>query len=179
MRWPFRRGAGEAPPGTTHSSAPPPPAPAAPADAWRRLPALQRVSADLAPVAPLDRFAGSLSTHQDPRFLAPLAHALTPDAPSGEVTGLAQPVAEPAPSHHDFATPPVAAAPAHLDVPVQRHPAEPAAAPPRSGTTDATPPVLVVPLQRVTGEPTSHTALPAVEPRPVPALPDVVVSRTV
>ena len=81
MWWPFRRSSETAGP-----PAEPSPAPVArPVGEWRSVPALQRVSTDLAPVAPLGPFAAGLASYQDPRFLAPLTHALTDDAPAGEI----------------------------------------------------------------------------------------------
>ena len=114
------------------------------------MPALQRISADLGPVAPLDRFADSLATHQDPRFLAPLAHALTPDAPSGEVTGMATPAAgADLPPVQRFVVPP-----SGVSIPVQRS-------------------VSVTPAP-----PSRPVTLPPIDPRPIPTLPDVVVAPT-
>ncbi|MDX6239419.1 MAG: hypothetical protein QOG10_4234, partial [Kribbellaceae bacterium] len=131
MWWPFRRSTGspetESVAGPTASQ----PAAAQPAVAtqriaapqgeWRRLPALQRFSAELVPIAPAGPFQESLATHQDPRFLAPLGHALDDRAPAGEVTGLAetappdsaQEVAFPAPPAASSGTP-ASGAPASL-----------------------------------------------------------------
>ena len=59
---------------------------------WPHLSPVQRTLADpLTPVAPLDRFTGSLATHQNPSFLATLGHHVDPDGPGGLVTGLAVP----------------------------------------------------------------------------------------
>ncbi len=81
MWWPFRRSSETAGPPGEPSAAPV----ARPVGEWRSVPALQRVSNDLAPVAPLGPFAAGLASYQDPRFLAPLTHALTDDAPAGEI----------------------------------------------------------------------------------------------
>ena len=93
-RWNRRGGLGEprpaaadppAPPVSAQPSAPVP-APAAPVAAWRGLPPLQRVLGAAFP-AP-DTFGASLTSWQDPRFLAPLGHFVLPDGPSGEADGL-------------------------------------------------------------------------------------------
>ena len=56
---------------------------------WLSLPPVQRTLAEpLSPVAPLEDFRRSLATHSDPSFLAPLAHAVDPEA-GGVVDGLA------------------------------------------------------------------------------------------
>jgi len=91
MRWPWEwvprgrgRGAdasesaaGDAAP-SAGSADPPagafPPAPAAGPAAWSRLPPLQRSVADCTAIAPPAAFRSSLTTHQNPSFLAPLAH---------------------------------------------------------------------------------------------------------
>ena len=72
---------------------------------WRSLPPLQRTMDD-EPTRHLDEFRGSLSAHQDPRFLEPLGHYVVADAPSGSVEGLARP----APVQRTTFTPPRAAA---------------------------------------------------------------------
>ncbi len=58
---------------------------------WRSLPPLQRTTGDDQPTRHLDEFRGSLSAHQDPRFLEPLGHYVVADAPGGSVEGLARP----------------------------------------------------------------------------------------
>ena len=63
--------------------------------AWTRLPALQRSVADATAVAPPAAFRASLTTHQNPSFLAPLGHLVDPDGPAGVVGGLASSVAGP------------------------------------------------------------------------------------
>ena len=73
---------------------------------WRSLPPLQRTMDDDQPTRHLDEFRGSLSAHQDPRFLEPLGHYVVADAPSGSVEGLARP----APVQRTTFTPPRAAA---------------------------------------------------------------------
>jgi hypothetical protein len=66
--------------------------------AWISLPPVQRSLADTAPsVAPPDAFRSSLTTQQNPGFLAPLGHLVDRDGPSGVVGGLASSVAEPIP----------------------------------------------------------------------------------
>ncbi len=75
--------------------------------AWEDLPPLQRSTEDLTPVAPAASFRESLSAHQDPRFLAPLGHSLTVDAPSGEIGNYAQPA--PVEQRQEFTLPPSAA----------------------------------------------------------------------
>src|SRR5262245_38022904 len=142
MRWPFRRSSpNPAPSGASSGS------PSAGSGQWRQMPALQRISADLGPVAPLDRFADSLATHQDPRFLAPLAHAVTPEAPSGQVAGLATP-----------------AAGADLP-PVQRF------ARPSDASTTIQRSVSVTPAP-----PSRPVTLPPIDTRPIPSLPEIVVA---
>ncbi len=58
---------------------------------WPSLPAVQRVLTPIAPVADRDGFVSSLAAHTDPSFLAPLAHLVDPDGPSGRITGLIAP----------------------------------------------------------------------------------------
>ena len=60
--------------------------------AWRTLPPIQRVVTPTPAVAPLNTFASSLVTAQNPSFLAPLGHSLDLAGPSGQVHGLAAPV---------------------------------------------------------------------------------------
>ena len=114
MRWPWEwvprgrgRGAdasesaaGDAAP-SAGSADPPagafPPAPAAGPAAWSRLPPLQRSVADCTAIAPPAAFRSSLTTHQNPSFLAPLAHLVDPDGPAGVVGGLASSVGGPIP----------------------------------------------------------------------------------
>ena len=58
--------------------------------AWPHLPSVQRVLAEpITPTAPLDAFAGSLTAHQNPSFLAPLGHAVSAREAGGLVDGLA------------------------------------------------------------------------------------------
>lgn len=61
-----------------------------PAASWRSLPPIQRVLDDRAVPVRTD-FTGSLRTWQDPRFLAPLGHLVSPEAPSGRVEAAATP----------------------------------------------------------------------------------------
>ncbi len=116
MRWPWERvpwgrgrgadasgtAAGDAV-GPSPGSADPPsaePFRAAPTGApaaWTRLPALQRSVADTTAVAPPAAFRSSLTTHQNPSFLAPLGHLVDPDGPGGVVGGLASSVGGPIP----------------------------------------------------------------------------------
>lgn len=80
---------GSAPPGPPTRRAPAPTV-SRPQPEWPNVPPLQRILArPLAPVAPLDSFTGSLTSHQNPSFLAPLRHLLDPSGSSGVVTGLA------------------------------------------------------------------------------------------
>ena len=72
---------------------------------WPSLPAVQRVLTPIAPVADREGFVSSLAAHTDPSFLAPLAHLVDPDGPSGRITGLIAP----APSAPAAAPPPRAA----------------------------------------------------------------------
>ncbi|HEY2792983.1 MAG TPA: hypothetical protein VGJ28_11525, partial [Micromonosporaceae bacterium] len=65
-------------------------------------------------VNPVQRFSGSLAAWQDPSFLAPLAHVVHADEPSGTIPQLATPV--PA-ADLPLATPPASAAAAR---PIQR-----------------------------------------------------------
>ncbi len=102
MRWPWgwgrRPGAGDT--GGDASGVPAPgPARSEPVPmsgrtsgpaAWSSLPPVQRSLGDVAPaVAPPDAFRSSLTTQQNPSFLAPLGHLVDPDGPSGVVGGLA------------------------------------------------------------------------------------------
>ncbi len=113
MRWPWERvpwgrgretDASEATPGAADHVDPGPAASSAPDQravstglpaAWTRLPALQRSVADTTAVAPPAAFRASLTTHQNPSFLAPLGHLVDPDGPAGVVGGLASTVAGP------------------------------------------------------------------------------------
>ena len=72
-------------------------APAAMPAAWTRLPPLQRSVADSTAIAPPAAFRSSLTTHQNPSFLAPLGHLVDPDGPAGVVGGLASSVGGPIP----------------------------------------------------------------------------------
>ncbi|HET7523559.1 MAG TPA: hypothetical protein VFJ79_05380, partial [Acidimicrobiales bacterium] len=64
---------------------------------WARIPPITPALPEM-PVVVSRHFDDSLASWQPPeRFLAPLAHSLSPDAPSGAVQGLAQ-LAEPAPT---------------------------------------------------------------------------------
>ena len=65
--------------------------------AWTRLPPLQRSVADGTAVAPPSAFRSSLTTHQNPSFLAPLGHLVDPDGPGGVVGGLTSSVGGPIP----------------------------------------------------------------------------------
>ena len=59
-------------------------------EAWAVLPAVQRALAEpITPAAPLAAFTSGLASYQDPSFLAPLSHAVDPDAGGGIVNGLA------------------------------------------------------------------------------------------
>lgn len=71
--------------------------PARPRDDWRTLPPLSPVTPPPAATVATDSFSDSLSTWQDPRFLAPLGHHIDRDGPAGLVTGLAAAAASPQP----------------------------------------------------------------------------------
>jgi hypothetical protein len=58
---------------------------------WPSLPSIQRIVTSIAPIADRAGFEHSLRTHQDPSFLAPLAHLVDPDGPSGRIGGLVTP----------------------------------------------------------------------------------------
>ena len=96
MRWPFRRSF------PSNGSSIGNPAAIVRADgatgAWRELPPLQRITTNLTPIASASSFRASLSAHQDPRFLAPLGHAI---ASVAEVSGHAPPRSWP---RHGFPT---------------------------------------------------------------------------
>ena len=62
---------------------------------WPSVPAIQRVVSPLHPVAPRDAFAASLTSWRDPRFLAPLGHVVSSDAPSGVIHRLVEPAGVP------------------------------------------------------------------------------------
>ncbi|MEO7587030.1 MAG: hypothetical protein ABIS84_03275 [Arachnia sp.] len=86
--WPLTS-SGSAPAGPT-ARRDPAPTVSRPQPEWPNMPPLQRILArPLTPVAPLDSFTGSLTSHQNPSFLAPLRHLLDPSGSSGVVTGLA------------------------------------------------------------------------------------------
>lgn len=76
--------------------------------AWRDVPPLRRVIADPPVVNPVQRFSDTLAAWQDPTFLAPLGHRLTPEEPAGVV--------------HDLVTPTIPSAP---DMPVRSLPVAP------------------------------------------------------
>ena len=115
MRWPWERvpwgrgrgasasdsAAGDADSPSPGSADPPSaafqPAPAGVPAAWTRLPPLQRSVSDTTAVAPPATFRSSLTTHQNPSFLAPLGHLVDPDGPGGLVGGLASSVGGPIP----------------------------------------------------------------------------------
>ena len=86
-----RRLRGSAPPARSSPRRPQTPA------AWSRLPPLQRSVADSTAIAPPAAFRSSLTTHQNPSFLAPLGHLVDPDGPAGVVGGLASSVGGPIP----------------------------------------------------------------------------------
>lgn len=62
-----------------------------PFDAWRSLPPIQRTVAPLRPVASTSAFTAALSAHTVPRFLEPLGHLVTHDAPAGLVAAASAP----------------------------------------------------------------------------------------
>jgi hypothetical protein len=64
----------------------------APRADWRHLDPIQRVISDPPLINPVQRFSGSLTAWQDPSFLAPLAHVVHADEPSGVIPQLATPV---------------------------------------------------------------------------------------
>ena len=115
MRWPWERvpwgrgrgasasdsTAGDADSPSPGSADPPSaafqPAPAGVPAAWTRLPPLQRSISDTTAVAPPAAFRSSLTSHQNPSFLAPLGHLVDPDGPGGVVGGLASSVGDPIP----------------------------------------------------------------------------------
>src|SRR5680860_886945 len=89
MWWPWRpRGTEPDPVGGAGTG--PTPLDAAPRDGWRTLPALQWTMHEAESACHLDTFPATLSTRQDPRFLEPLGHDVTPTAPGGRVEGLAE-----------------------------------------------------------------------------------------
>lgn len=78
--WPFRRRSAE------------PALPVVRAD-WRTLPPLQRVVAPHPLINPVSSFTSTLSSWQNPSFLAPLAHAVGAGEPSGSISDVAVPSA--------------------------------------------------------------------------------------
>lgn len=66
---------------------------------WQLVAPIQRVVGDPPLINPVQRFSGSLAAWRDPSFLAPLAHALHPEEPSGVITDLATPHADPSAGH--------------------------------------------------------------------------------
>ena len=88
MWWPGRRRRQhvDKPPSTTlraqrHAEPAEPPG-------WTTLPPLQPTGSAPPTLARLESFGGSLSTHQDPRFLESLGHYVVEGAPGGQVDGL-------------------------------------------------------------------------------------------
>jgi hypothetical protein len=86
--WPWRRG------NAAGSAADPARLPVSRAE-WRLLPPIPRTVGEHPLVNPVQRFAGSLSTWQDPSGLAPLGHRVGPDEPAGTVGDLVHPVSGP------------------------------------------------------------------------------------
>jgi hypothetical protein len=110
--WPWRKPEAEPP-------APPPVAAhddvvRAPRADWRLVGPIQRVISEPPLINPVQRFSGSLAAWQDPSFLAPLAHVVAAEEPSGLIPQIATPV--PA-ADLPLATPPAAPTSAR---PVQR-----------------------------------------------------------
>src|SRR5262249_43661350 len=65
-----------------------------PQPGWPSVPPIQRVVPQLTPTVQR-HFEASLGSHQDPRFLAPLAHLAAPDGPGGRIGGLVPAAAPP------------------------------------------------------------------------------------
>ncbi len=124
MAWWRRRNGSDpvdAQPATGAAASPPAPSALPPVQrqAWRDLPPLQRVVTATPAIAPREEFSSALSSWQNPSFLAPLAHLVDPDGPSGHVRGLAGPAApQPTSPHEDL--PVVPRAKVKPDAPVQR-----------------------------------------------------------
>jgi len=129
--WPFTRRADR-----PNTVAPPaagpavPPTPAPPASGWRDVPTLARIISAPELISPNTRMQSALSSWQNPSYLLPLGHAITPLAPAGVVHDLPVPVpsagsAEPMPVLHPVRrpTPPVAVA--RLAEPAASSPDEP------------------------------------------------------
>src|SRR5688572_14108186 len=79
--WPWRRTA-------EREVAGPPPVVARRRE-WADLPPVQRVIGEHPLIDPPGRFAGELASWQNPGFLAPLGHVVTPSEPSGVVEAVA------------------------------------------------------------------------------------------
>ncbi len=75
--WPFRRKAAPAPPSVRQPG-------------WRRLPAIQRMVTPIPLTVGTTSFSDSLVSWHNPSRLAGLGHAVLPDAPAGQVSGLAR-----------------------------------------------------------------------------------------
>ena len=92
MRWPF--GHRSTSPDRTASPPPGLAAAARPHDAWRQLPAVQRVVGRPPLVAPAAPFAERLATRRAPELaLEPLGHEVSPLATPGRLIGVARPAA--------------------------------------------------------------------------------------
>ncbi len=84
--WPWRKAEEPEPERVT------PPAPAPPPAGWREVGPIQRAVATPSLISPATRMSATLSSWQNPTFLAPLGHVVSPDAPSGIVHDLPVPV---------------------------------------------------------------------------------------
>lgn len=168
MRWPFRRTTPEPPPVAEGNGVASGSGAAEVGRGWESLPPLQRSTEDLAPIAPSASFRESLSAHQDPRFLAPLGHSLTLNAPAGEIGNYAKPAA--VEQRQEFALPSSAAAfgtPASsVSAPLQR-----------AADVDSEPAVRTFSLPSAMSA--SPGELPPIEARSTPVVAPPVVSRAV
>ena len=82
LKWPGNAGA-------VPAGGPTAQAPAHPRDDWRTLPPLPSVVQPSVTTLATHAFSDSLSTWQNPSFLAPLGHHIDRNGPAGIVTGIA------------------------------------------------------------------------------------------
>ncbi|MFG1603692.1 hypothetical protein [Actinoplanes sp. NPDC049265] len=86
--WPWRRKQEEPAPAPVSAPVVPP---RPPADQWRLVAPIQRVVGDDILANPVQRFSGSLSAWQDPRFVGALGHGVSAGEPSGTIGEFARP----------------------------------------------------------------------------------------
>ena len=127
MWWPFRRAQPRQPKTAEyHDAAHTAVADAGRPPAWEHVHTLQRTIADDPPTSRLPDFRGHLTAHRDHRLSGSLGHYLAPDAPSGQVDGVAHPSTGWTRDEPSFRPPRLAAVPGTpTGATVQRSPAAP------------------------------------------------------